>query len=369
MPPLAPSTPAPLLWRRLLPGYAYSGSEDDPRRRGCARTANPFPTVLRRQLPRLLAFFVLLGALVVGLHATIERGLRNITTSSFGATNRVVQGEINAQILITGSSRALVHYDPRVLSAATGLRTFNLGRNGSQTDLQLAVLKTYLAHNSAPQLIIHNLDLYSFTTSHEIYDPAQYLPYLGEPALYDAIARVYPEAWKWKHLPLYGYLVADLRFTWLLGLQRTLGRNPPEDHVDGFVPRPWSWTGDFDKFRRDHPQGVRTPIEPQGVRDLEALLALCRDRGIRLLLVYSPEYHEIQPLQVNRDRIFAKFRELSARYGATLWDFSDSTLSRSRLFFYNSQHLNAEGAHAFSQELARRLVAPSARATFFARTE
>ena len=361
--PTSPGTPP--VWARLAPGFAYSGSEDDPRRTSVV--SHPFRAHIYRQLPRLVAFFALIGALVFALDLAIDLGLRRITTSSFGATNRVVQGAVNAEILVTGSSRALVHYDPRVLSAQTGLRTFNLGRNGSQTDLQLSVLKTYLDHNTAPRLLIHNLDLYSFATSHEIYDPAQYLPYLDEPALYDAVSRVYPDAWKWKHLPLYGYLVADLRFTWLLGLKRMVGLNPPEDHIDGFVARPWSWTGDFEKFRRDHPHGIRTAIEPQGVRDLEALLALARERGIRVLLVYSPEYHEIQPLQLNRERIFTKFRELSARYGATLWDFSDSPLSRSQQFFYNSQHLNADGAHAFSQELARRLNESPARATFLAR--
>lgn len=355
----------PPTWKRLVPGFAYSGSEDEPHRRASSLSQTLHPRI-HRQLPRLLAFFALIAVLVFALDVAIELGLRRITTSSFGATNRVLQGAVNADILVTGSSRALVHYDPRVISATTGLRTFNLGRNGSQTDLQLAVLKTYLAHNAAPRLLIHNLDLHSFTRSHEIYEPAQYLPYLDEPAIYDAVAQVYPDAWKWKHLPLYGYLVADLRFTWLLGLKRTLGFNPPEDHVDGFVPRPWSWTGNFEKFRRDHPSGIRTPVELQGIRDLEALLALCRERAIRVLLVYSPEYHEIVPLQLNRDRIFAKFHELSTRYGATLWDFSDSPLSRSRQFFYNSQHLNADGAHAFSLELARRLTEAPTRAQFLA---
>ena len=76
--------------------------------------------------------------------------------------------------------------------------TFNIGRNGSQTDMQLAFLKTYLKNNSKPKLIIHNLDLYSFQTSKEIYDPVQYMPYLDQTPIYEAIRRIYPDAWKWE---------------------------------------------------------------------------------------------------------------------------------------------------------------------------
>lgn len=305
---------------------------------------------------RIAAFVAVLGAVVCAVHSMIETGLQRISTSSFGVTNRMVKGAINADIVVSGSSRALVHYDPRVIQSITGLSVFNIGRNGSQSDLQLAVLKTYLRHNAKPKLVIHNLDLYSFVTSHEIYDPAQYLPYLGEQPLYAAVRNVYPDAWKWKYLPLYGYVVADMRFTWLLGLQRCFGVEPTEDHINGFAPRPWAWTGEFEAFRRDNPNGVATPIEPAGVRVMEELMSLCRAEKIPLLLIYSPEYFEVQSLQTNRAQIFAQFAVLSARYQVPLWDFSNSGLAKSRAYFYNSQHLNSDGAAAFSEEVARRLT-------------
>lgn len=307
-------------------------------------------------LVRASAFLILLAVIIWTLDAMIDSGLRRMTTSGFGVTNRIVNGRIAAEILISGSSRALVHYNPRIIAHATGLTTFNIGRNGSQTDLQVAVLKTYLRHNPPPRLLIHNLDLYAFVTSHEIYDPAQYLPYLDEEPLYSAVRRVYPDAWKWKYLPLHGYLVADARFTWMLGLRSFAGWRPAEDHIDGFVPRPWKWTGDFEQFRRDHPNGIHTPIEPQGLRDLQELLSVARSHHIPVLLVYSPEYFEVQALQRNRARIFALFHDLGRRFEAPLWDFGESAISRQQDYFYNSQHLNAGGAAAFSQTLARRLV-------------
>jgi hypothetical protein len=314
------------------------------------------PLPIGRSVVKIVAFFALVIGLLFCTDGLVNAGLRRIETSSFGVTNRIVNGQINAGILITGSSRAQTHYDPRVVERATQLSTYNIGINGSQTDMQVAMLKTYLRHNRAPRLLIHNLDLFAFQTTREIYDPAQYMPYLHEEEIYGAIRRVYPDAWKWKWLPLYGYATQDLRFTWVRGLKGLVGMNPPETHVLGFTPRVTDWTGDFEKYRESHPNGVTFEIEEAGVSDLEEVAMLARDAKIPLLFVYSPEYHEMQAMERNRRDILARFHAITAAYGGQVWDFSDSEICRDRANFYNSQHLNAVGAEKFSRALADRLV-------------
>ncbi len=305
---------------------------------------------------KIVSFFALVIGLLFCTDRLVNTGLRRIDTASFGVTNRIVDGRINADILITGSSRALTHYDPRLVGGATGLSVYNIGINGSQTDMQVAVLKTYLRHNRPPRLLIHNLDLFAFQVTREIYDPAQYLPYLSEEDIYDAIKRIHPDAWKWRWLPLYGYATQDLRFTWLRGLAGLFGMSPSETHVDGFTPRFTAWTGDFEKYRTSHSNGVVFEIEEAGVKDLEGLAMLAKSANIPLLFVYSPEYYEMQLLERNRADIFARFQAIAAASGSVVWDFSDSDICRSRVHFYNSQHLNALGAERFSRALADRLA-------------
>jgi hypothetical protein len=307
-------------------------------------------------LIKIVCFFCLIVILLFGLNAIINAGLRRIKTSQFGVWNKIVKGKINAEIVISGSSRALTHYDPRIIEHTTGYSTFNIGLNGSQTDMQLARLKAYLNHNQKPKLLVQNLDLYSFLTSHEIYDPAQYVPYLNEESIHAGVRRVYPDAWKWKYLPLYGYAVEDMRFNWMIGLKAIAGIQPKEDYVNGYHPRDTSWTGDFEKFRANNPDGVVMETEAQGMRDFEELLWLCAQQGIPVLVVYSPEYYEMQAIERNRNEIFAKANELTARFGFRLWDYSESPICRDRFNFYNSQHLNRNGASAFSDELAKRLI-------------
>jgi len=305
---------------------------------------------------RIATFFLLAAGVLAMTHFLVNTGLRRIDTSTFGVSNQIVSGEVNADILITGSSRALTHYDSRIIQAQTGEATFNIGLNGSQTDMQVALLKTYLQHNKRPALLIHNLDLFSFQVTHGgVYEPGQYLPYVHETPLYEALVRINPEFWKCKYLPLYGYAVEDMRLTWTVGLRGLFGWSPPEDRHLGFMPRDTAWTGEFDQFKRAHPQGLKFDVEPFGVGEINELLELCQRERIRVLLVYSPEYSEMQKLENNRDEIFNLFREIARRHQATFWDYSRSPICSEKELFYNSQHLNAEGAELFSNDLAARI--------------
>ena len=311
----------------------------------------------RSALVRLGLFFALVGVSVVIASGAIDLGLRRTMTSDFGVFNRMVDGRINAAVVVTGSSRAMNQYDPREISRQTGLTAWNIGVNGSQTDMQLAVLRTYLQHNVAPAILLHNLDSFSFVTSRDgVAFPDLYIPYLKEPAIYGALRKLDSDWWKARYLPLYGYAVQDMRFTWTKGLASLAGRMPRETRFNGFEPRHMPWTEDFDRFKRDHPAGVSFAIEQDAVDDLGAIVKEGTTRGARVVLVYSPVYIEMQRLDRRKAEIFERFRQIAARYGATLWDYSDSPISHHRELFYNSQHLNAAGAAAFSADLARRLT-------------
>jgi hypothetical protein len=314
----------------------------------------------RRPLPpasRLATFFVFVFVVLASVDALINVGLKRVKTGEFGAMNQIISGRINATVLISGSSRALNHYDPREIARQTGVDAWNIGLNGSQTDMQLAVLETYLRHNKPPALLIHNLDSFTFVTSrHGLAFPDIYVPYLSEPAIYNALRQIDSSWWKARYLPLYGYAVDDMRFNWLFGVAELAGRPPQDVRVQGFEPRHAGWSEDFERFKHAHPDGTTFDIEPEAVQDLEQLIAAATSRGTRVLLVYSPVYYEMQQLDRTRPQVFAKFREIADRCRATLWDFSDSPLSRRRDLFYNSQHLNDTGATLFSAALARRLA-------------
>jgi hypothetical protein len=223
--------------------------------------------------------------------------------------------------------------------------------------MQLAVLKAYLEHNKAPELVIHNLDSFSFEATRKVYNPAQYVPYLYDEELYKPLLQFDRNTWRSRYLPIYGYVVDDMSFSWMLGLAALSGWSPREDFFLGFNPRSKKWTDEFERFKTGNSEGVRWPIDPEGMQSVEDLIRLCQQRGIQLIFVYSPEYIEMQKLTNNRAEVFGRFRQLSDRYHFPLWDYSDWQYAGDTEYFQNSQHLNANGAALFSGDLANRLTA------------
>lgn len=279
-------------------------------------------------------------------------GLEHYDTSSRGIWNRVLRGEVNADIIVCGSSRAMVHYDPQVVSSTTGRSAFNLGRNGTHLDLQLSFLKAYLAHNKSPLCIVQNIDIFCFQTTVRVYDPGQYIPYLNEPDLYRDLVAIDPSYARMRKIPLVGIIEHRLFLTALGGL---LGITVKEEYLSGYKPKDLKWTGDFEKYRVRNPDGIKLVVEPPAIQKLRELIEVCLQSKARLILVYSPEYQEGQVLFNNRAEVMAKVRELAGSYSVEFWDFSDDPICQDKSLFYNSQHLNRRGATLFSQKLAQRL--------------
>ena len=316
-----------------------------------AGAQDAWPAVLR-----LLCFAGILAGICYMLNGLVSKGLRMVRTDEIGAWNQQMQGRVNADIIISGSSRATYHFDPRIIAQTSGLRAFNIGKVGSQTDVELGVLRAYLEHNRKPKLVVQSLDAFTFITTQEVYQPAMYVPYLDDPVVLKMMQMADPSLVKGRFIPLYDYTVEDMNFTWWVGVRGLAGINPRQTYYGGFMPRDRSWTNDFAQFRAGNPHGVSFAIEPRGIKVLEDLILLCKQNGIQLVFVYSPEYAPMQRMTNDRSQIFAEFKKLSEQYGIPFWDYSNWEYANDTDMFYNSQHLNARGAETFSSQFAQQLT-------------
>lgn len=295
-------------------------------------------------LRRAMWFGLLVTALAIGLNALLMHGLRSRTTDVFGVWNDIVTGRAGADVLFTGSSRSLVHFDAAAIGARTGLRAYNIGMDGTQLDLQLGRLRTYLAHHPPPHLVVQEVDIISLEPDSGLYFAQQYAPYLGEPAVYEAVRRIAPDHWKDRWLPLYPFMrhgpgLTGLAVKGLFGLEDTL-----HDPVHlGFELRDWSWEGSFDNFLKDHPDGVRYHESPHAEATLRELIRTAREAGSLVALCYTPELVENQRITLNRASIMGTFARVAHEEGVPFWDLSTAPFCTDRSFFYNSQHLNARG--------------------------
>jgi hypothetical protein len=306
----------------------------------------------RRFLVRSILFCLIAAGIGLALQFLLVLGLDRYGTGSRGACNRVIRGEVNAELLVCGSSRALVHYDPAIIGQQIGRSAFNIGRTGTLPDLELPYLRTYLAHNRAPAGIIVNVDRTCFTTTKQIYAPRQYIPYLNETNLYFKLVALDPKFCRMRRIPLLGIIEERLTLTAVAGL---FGMTGKEDEFDGYEPKDLVWTGEFEKFKAAHPMGEVVPVEDEGIKTFRELLECCLRTRAKVLLVYSPEYYEAHGLTRNRAEIMRRIEEISRACGVEFWDYSTDPICRDKSLFYNSQHMNRQGATLFSEQLAARL--------------
>jgi hypothetical protein len=73
---------------------------------------------------------------------------------------KLLNKQINADILVFGSSRALNNFSPNEIKKITGNTCYNLGFSGSNVLFHEEILKLALKHCAKPKLLIYNLDDY-----------------------------------------------------------------------------------------------------------------------------------------------------------------------------------------------------------------
>lgn len=305
----------------------------------------------------LAIFLVACAVLVCALHLLLQQGMRMIRSGPFGAFNLIAEGRVKADLIVSGSSRAVMHYDPEVLQKTTGLTAFNIGRIGARTNVHTGILDFYLNHNRPPRVLIENADLNSMGVASDLFDVPQYTPYLYDRDLYQALHLRYPRIWMARYLPLYGYVADDTEFDHYAGLKALLRRQPWEDHEKGFLASNRSWTDAFANLKANR-KSFYGLIDADGTRDFETFLAVARSHRIPTIVVFSPVYAEHLAMVEGLAEIRSSLAAISRKYDAEFWDFSGlEPISGDTRYFFDSTHMNGSGAKAFSEVLGRRLAA------------
>lgn len=301
---------------------------------------------------RKISFFIcsiLVVLMVVTWMADI--GLKEGRPGWFAEWNDIIQGDAACDTLVMGSSRACVQVSPAILERELGGTAYNLGMDGYMFDLQKARYDLYRKYNKKPKTIVQVLDAGSFQKRDGLYRHEQFYPYYDEKIVVDAIKDYEGFSPYRYYLPMFKYLgeyeTLEKGLAGFLNLRelKTL-------RVKGYLPQNIKWNASFEKFKKDYPQGRVIEIDPAVKKAFEDYLATAKNEGIDVILVYAPEYVEVNPFLKNKPEIIALYESIARERGVRFYDFSDSYLSMDKRYMYDSQHLNKRGAELFTQKIA-----------------
>ena len=242
-------------------------------------------------------------------------------------------------IIILGSSRAVVHYDTPFISDSLGLDAYNAGYAGNGVVLSVGLLEMILNRYS-PRLVVFDVepsfDIYEYAEDNNHVRYLKYLkPYYNKLGVSDIFKDVSDEEWYKAQSGLIRYNTEIIPRVVDNVINR--GLDP-----GGFTPGKGSMTEEpqtapkkqlvIDQFKLDY---------------LQKLISLCRDKGVPLILVSSPKYGATD------SDVLQPAKEIAKKNNVLFLDFySDSRFVSHKEWFSEPMHLNGDGAREYSKMFA-----------------
>lgn len=290
-------------------------------------------------------FFIILIITIISVAAidfAIGKAGRYLTQNAKGGDtfrHEYINRAMRDSILIFGSSRAIHHYDPRIIEQKTGVSAYNCGTDGCGILLSYMQLSNILA-NYKPKAVI--LDFYGLYDYMPEADYAKYLgwerPYYGRGnEAVDSVFHAVNAAEKWKMLSsAYRY---NSKFLQVI----SDNVKPLQQDIKGFRPEHGTLNAEF----TSPAPWIKSEPDPLKLEYIRRFAEKCRDNGVKLIIAVSPYYFKNDDIQIP-----AQVMQIFKTYGAIVLDHSaDPEFVGQRKFFYDTNHLNSEGASRYTEKL------------------
>lgn len=302
-------------------------------------------------MKKITLFIISILAILSAITYMTDEGLRAGRPGWFAEWNDITQGRAACDTLVMGSSRACVQVSPIILEQQLGGTAYNLGMDGYMFDLQKARYDVYRKYNKKPHTIVQILDAGSFQKREGLYRHEQFYPYYNEKIVVDAIKDYEGFSPYRYYLPMLKYLgefdTIEKGMAGFLHLKKLTTQREK-----GYLSQNITWNGNFEKFKTDYPNGRTINVDENLKNMFEEYLEASKKEGINVVLVYAPEYVEVNQYLKNKPEILAMYQKIAKEHNVPFYDYSQSYLSMDRKYMYDSQHLNRKGAELFTNEIA-----------------
>jgi hypothetical protein len=133
---------------------------------------------MKKFLKVVLLFLIAILSITVPLGFGMDLILRKSTSEPFHQWNSTLKDDINADIVINGSSKAWTQFSPEILSHILNRSVYNLGVDGYGFTVQQLKYDLYRQGNKQPNIIIQVASTNTLTRRKGLYRRHQFLPYL-----------------------------------------------------------------------------------------------------------------------------------------------------------------------------------------------
>ncbi len=300
-----------------------------------------------------ILIFSLLGYttfLVIDKMVTV--GLRNSDAFVFENLTRIYKGEINSNLIINGSSKALVQVSPYIIDTMLNFNSYNFGMNGANFEIQNLVYQLYRIYNSKPEYIIQVVGGETLELNENLHEYKRFAPYINDTLVKRVTSKLNGFSFADYYLPFIRYSGFTVEI--INGVSNYFGVKLPTDKSNkykGYISYDKKWDNSFERFKEIYPDGQLIEIDNSLVSLFNNYIESCLKDNINIILIYPPTYYESHRYIKNRDEIISLYESIANKHRIPFLNYSENELFRSKQYFYNSQHLNKNGAELFTKEI------------------
>jgi hypothetical protein len=250
----------------------------------------------------------------------------------------------NEDILILGSSRARHHYISSIFEDSLKMTCYNLGTGGQNMYYHYILLKSSLSRYT-PKLIIIEIDN-NFRSVEQnkidikalrVFNPI----YFSSPQVQEFVDLA-------SNVEKIKLLSSLYRYNWefAICIKYFLFHHNKFPGQKGYEPL----TGIWDKKIEKHIYPKSSQIDENKISYLEKCIELCKNKGVKIVLSYSPYFG------IHNSNDFKKIEEIAMKNDVVFLNFAqDTCFLQNRNYFKDQFHLNHQGAIEFTNVFVKTL--------------
>lgn len=283
-----------------------------------------------------------------GFYYLVEKGRSKYFYHTDKHFEELLDKSTNYDIVMLGSSRTHLHNDPKVIDNITGLNSYNAGiEGGSMMELNV-VMNGYLEAHPAPKLVVMEVSMLSLNIEKSpASNPTFFLKHLSN----KAVAATLDSTWKFtgffKYLPFFRLSqYDDINKTYALKGFRGAKEPMYGGNYKGYAENSTAVITDTSANNTIGCQWVN--FSAKGQAYLDDILASCKKKNVPVVLIYSPEYKQLNFRCPEGPRVIDSIAALAKQYDIPFWNYLSNPICDNYKLFANIGHLNKQGAEVFS---------------------
>jgi hypothetical protein len=136
----------------------------------------------------------------------------------------------------------------------------------------------------------------------------------------------------------------------LLSIKRLLGWDKPGFIRErGFRSFDFPWSNELDELSEN--RFYHAEMDSFNVHLFNKFIVECENIGIKIIMIYPPEFINGQKEVINRDEILEFYNSLAKKHRLEFLDYSQDEICLNKEYFFDYIHLNKAGAELFTDKL------------------